>query len=153
MVYNHKEYQKQYQKAYRAKHREKIVERERKRRSENRERYNFYSIAWRQKSPENLEKARELCRKNVARVRVLRKQRLDELRQTGCSQCGIKEGIRLSFHHVEGNKSKEFNLSSAQTLSEERIDKELEKCVILCNSCHLKLHNPRQFRIYTRKRA
>jgi hypothetical protein len=105
---------------------------------------------WRLKHPEFF---KDINRKNVRRIRQKRKSKLDELRKIGCSRCGVTQGIRLCFHHIEGNKNKEFNLSSAQTFSQERIDEELKKCEILCNSCHMKLHNPQQFRVYTRKRA
>ena len=57
-----------------------------------------------------------------------------------CSQCGYDQcKDALDFHHVDPAE-KEFTLSAATTLSEQRIREEVSKCVVLCANCHREVH-------------
>jgi len=59
----------------------------------------------------------------------------------GCSICGYNENPRfLGFHHPDDNK--EYNVSEAvtQNMSLKNIKEEMDKCILLCGSCHPKLH-------------
>lgn len=61
-----------------------------------------------------------------------------------CSKCGYKRNAAaLEFHHIDPSK-KEIQISARElgNYSEERILKELEKCVLLCANCHREEHNP-----------
>ena len=51
-----------------------------------------------------------------------------------CQNCGSMDS--LEFDHTNA-KSKEFDLNDIRDGSEERILKELDKCVLLCRDCHL----------------
>lgn len=61
----------------------------------------------------------------------------------GCSVCGYhKCAAALEFHHP--NDDKEFNISCGlyrDNRSLEEIEKEMEKCVILCANCHKEEHS------------
>jgi hypothetical protein len=60
----------------------------------------------------------------------------------GCFLCGTIEG-RLIFHHLDPSKK---TLSLNRCIhSYETIEKEIEKCIILCNSCHTKLHQAMKY--------
>ena len=58
-----------------------------------------------------------------------------------CNRCGYNRCIEaLEFHH-ENPSQKDFNISSkGYTRSWERVQKELDKCVMLCANCHRELH-------------
>ncbi len=56
-----------------------------------------------------------------------------------CVKCGEQENICLEFHHLNPEK-KEFTIGSAVSRSWDVIEKELQKCVILCSNCHKKVH-------------
>lgn len=57
-----------------------------------------------------------------------------------CSECGYdKCRDALDFHHLDPAE-KEFALSAATTLSEQRIKEEVAKGVILCANCHREVH-------------
>ncbi len=58
----------------------------------------------------------------------------------GCSVCGYNKcASALDFHH---NGDKKFILATAPNngCSLEKIEKEMEKCIILCANCHRELH-------------
>jgi 5-methylcytosine-specific restriction endonuclease McrA len=61
-----------------------------------------------------------------------------------CSICGYKRNITaLTFHHNNPFK-KQFKLDvrslSNRTFS--KIERELQKCILVCHNCHAELHNP-----------
>lgn len=58
-----------------------------------------------------------------------------------CKLCGYKKSSRaLSFHHKDPDQ-KDFGLSArGLTRSWEKIQKELDKCVLLCANCHMEVH-------------
>jgi len=59
-------------------------------------------------------------------------------RRLGCQTCGAHSN--LVFHHVDPeSKSFEIGKSVGQDLA--TLKAELAKCIILCRSCHNKLHN------------
>lgn len=61
-----------------------------------------------------------------------------------CSTCGYNKNLSsLVFHHLDPTK-KDIHLD-ARTLANNSIDiinKELDKCILLCHNCHHELHNP-----------
>lgn len=65
------------------------------------------------------------------------KQRLGGI----CLMCKTKE--QLQFHHVDPT-TKEFDATRFHMVSRERWLAEVEKCVLLCRSCHTTLHNTGQ---------
>jgi len=75
-----------------------------------------------------------------------RRKRLGEMSREykggKCIICGYNKSSRaLVFHHLNP-EDKDFGLSSrGLTRSWERIQKELDKCVLLCANCHMELHD------------
>ena len=56
-----------------------------------------------------------------------------------CSECGATANLHV--HHVDPTKKK-FSISTgAYRVSLKELDIELEKCVLLCESCHNKKHH------------
>jgi hypothetical protein len=55
-----------------------------------------------------------------------------------CTQCGESDPVVLEFHHVE-KKDMDVAAMVAGGYSIERIQSELEKCVVLCANCHRKV--------------
>jgi len=55
-----------------------------------------------------------------------------------CKMCGYNEHPEiLVFHHLG---EKQFNVSNRLKLSWEKLQCELEKCVLLCPNCHALVH-------------
>lgn len=57
-----------------------------------------------------------------------------------CVQCGVTK--YLEFDHIDP-KQKSFVISNCTLVSKERLDKELEKCQLLCEKCHWEKHSAR----------
>jgi len=59
-----------------------------------------------------------------------------------CASCSFdKYSFALDFHHVNGGEDKDPDFSNMRYWSWERIEQELEKCVLLCAICHRAVHN------------
>ena len=70
--------------------------------------------------------------------RILLKPILINLKINGCAICGGH--YRLQFHHTNPeDKNFHINLSMTPKTNIE-IANELNKCILLCQSCHLKTH-------------
>jgi hypothetical protein len=55
-------------------------------------------------------------------------------------ECGYSKCVEaLEFHHVDP-KTKERAISRMQNYSKEAIQKEIEKCILLCCLCHREFH-------------
>ena len=67
------------------------------------------------------------------------KRRLKALELLGgqCVKCESKDGLQI--HHKDPSK-KSFTLASGWHHAWAKIEEELSKCEILCNSCHIKHH-------------
>lgn len=57
-----------------------------------------------------------------------------------CQVCGYSRSVRsLEFHHLDPAK-KDFGIGGC-SLAWGRIEKELDKCVLLCSNCHGEVHD------------
>lgn len=70
-----------------------------------------------------------------------RKLKAIKLKGGCCSKCDQKHPAALCFHHVDPSV-KSFNVDSRVfgNTKWEKIEKELDKCVLLCLNCHQILH-------------
>jgi len=62
---------------------------------------------------------------------------------SGCKKCGYdKHPSALDYHH-KNDKEKFADVSTmvTQGYSTERIQKEIEKCIVLCSNCHKEITN------------
>lgn len=59
-----------------------------------------------------------------------------------CSVCGYDTCIEaLEFHHLDQNL-KEFSISqNGHSRSWERVEREIQKCILLCANCHREEHS------------
>lgn len=79
-------------------------------------------------------------REAVTRNRVKAKQKAVDYKGGKCFNCGYSKcNDALEFHHIDGN-TKEFGISDGQTRKWERVEKELDKCVLVCANCHREIH-------------
>lgn len=77
--------------------------------------------------------------KAVTDWRIRTKEKAVEYKGGKCSVCGYDKCINaLCFHHINPHE-KDFTISG-RNLSWNRIQSELDKCVMLCSNCHIELH-------------
>lgn len=70
-----------------------------------------------------------------------RKLKMIAYKGGSCKLCGYNKNIKaLVFHHLDPHK-KDFNISGNSMLAWHKIEKELDKCVLLCHNCHTEVHD------------
>jgi hypothetical protein len=58
-----------------------------------------------------------------------------------CIRCGYSSSIdALDFHHVDPS-DKEMGWTRMRGLKMQTIEKELKKCICVCNRCHREIHS------------
>lgn len=81
------------------------------------------------------------CTRKKQREKYHKKQ--EELnnykKQLSCKKCGENRFYLLDFHHINP-KEKEYSISSNPNASFQTIQKEIEKCIVLCSNCHREFH-------------
>ena len=56
-----------------------------------------------------------------------------------CELCGYNKSLSaLTFHHVNSNE-KEFTIGG-KNYSKEKMIKEVDKCILVCQNCHCEIH-------------
>jgi hypothetical protein len=72
---------------------------------------------------------------------VIKNYILDIKKKSKCKFCDENHISCLQFHHLDKNE-KDFSISDVTQLgvSIEKVNLELEKCIIVCSNCHFKLH-------------
>lgn len=68
------------------------------------------------------------------------KETLDEIRASGCIECGATPDERvLHFHHRDPS-TKQFEIANWADHGEQALQDELKKCDVLCVECHREKH-------------
>ena len=82
----------------------------------------------------------EYLKRAVAKRRKAMRMRAIEYKGGKCSRCGYDRCLgALEFHHADGRK--DFGISQDRlTRSWSRIEKEIEKCILICANCHREEH-------------
>ena len=75
------------------------------------------------------------ARKNKLKIKCV------EYKGGKCERCGYNKCMRaLSFHHLDP-KQKDFQISGAHCRKWDIVQKELDKCILLCCNCHAEIHS------------
>ncbi|SRR6266498_4310479 len=84
---------------------------------------------------QNREKISKQQRENQAVRREENRIFIREVKNVPCADCGVKyPWYCMDFDHVQGEK--EFNVSMMIEKSRARIQKEIDKCEVVCSNCH-----------------
>jgi hypothetical protein len=77
------------------------------------------------------------------RVQIAKMQKFanDYKLEKGCCRCPENDPVCLDFHHEDPEK-KDIAVAIAvnRGWGQKRIQKEIDKCVVICANCHRKLH-------------
>jgi hypothetical protein len=79
------------------------------------------------------------CSVNERRYKL--KQKCVDYKGGKCEHCGYTGNIKVfNFHHIDPTE-KEFGISGAHCRSWKSLEKELNKCIMLCANCHIVEHD------------
>jgi hypothetical protein len=101
----------------------------------NKEERQAYNRAWKLANRDSVKQKVRLARdEQKAFVRMQKTGKV-------CATCGESDTTKLLFHHVD-KATKCFKLGNNSDLhTKQTILEEIAKCVLLCRSCHARLHN------------
>ena len=81
----------------------------------------------------------EMISKSVTKHRQNMKKLLVEYKGGKCELCGYDKSLSaLTFHHINPDE-KEFTIGG-KNYSKERMIKEVDKCILVCQNCHCEIH-------------
>jgi hypothetical protein len=109
------------------------------RRIEYQKEYNLHN---KEKIKNSTKKYREEHKLDLNQKKILHRAQFNDYWKTNlfCDHCGVTyQEKELHFHHLDPAK-KAFQISSMEYKSNLEIISELAKCIVLCNSCHHKMH-------------
>lgn len=89
----------------------------------------------------NKKKRREQARKSRKRAILRNRKFVEAYKIKHPCPCGEVEPCCLSFHHKNEDKVGNISDMANKGYSIKRLQKEINKCVVLCLNCHAKLHN------------
>lgn len=103
-------------------------------RAKNKEKISAYNRA-------NYLKTKEIRQERSAERRRQRKQFVTELKSKPCARCkGTFPPAAMDFHHLDP-ETKEMNIGARYAnLSMESLQKEIDKCILVCANCHRIIH-------------
>jgi hypothetical protein len=99
------------------------------RKIENAEWYERHGEQHRARVKQRLKAARVAARAYVAAI----------LGQSRCVYCGESDSKVLEFHHVKRKRNSVSKLAAGGA-SPERIQREIDRCEVVCANCHRRLH-------------
>jgi len=95
------------------------------------------SKKWYAKKKKKKEQSRKSRKRAVKRNRIY----VDAHKKDNPCPCGETKSCCLSYHHENDDKTGNISDMVNRGYGINRIQKEIDKCVILCLNCHAKLHN------------
>jgi predicted HNH restriction endonuclease len=101
---------------------------------------NYHRDWQRNKATDNPEWYEE---RKTQRTEKRRKKKAEWVKKFGglCEKCGLFwPDYVFEFHHLDPN-IKEKNPSQIFMLSDDKIEKELSKCIMVCSNCHRIVHH------------
>ena len=80
-------------------------------------------------------------KRKALKAREFKQECLNYLGTNCCSKCGYNNNIvALDFHHLDPTE-KEAGLASMGRALNNKVKKELDKCIVLCANCHREEHD------------
>lgn len=98
---------------------------------------------WRDKAAGRRRSECKNCHNNYVKAKYKERQQDIEMIKSNlcCAKCGDSRGYVLDFHHKDPDKKSD---GVAQMLRNntpwEKIEEEMEKCIVLCANCHREFH-------------
>ena len=98
---------------------------------QNKEKIKQYQNEYRKSNAEKLKDC-------IIKRSINKRQKLDSYK-TLCIKCGENRFYLIDFHHIDPS-TKCFTIGNSYRCNDEKIKKEVSKCVCLCANCHREFH-------------
>ena len=79
------------------------------------------------------------CANRIESERYQMKKTYIDEQKLSCAKCGDTRTYVLDYHHKDSTE-KEFTIGKMKKGSLELIQKEIDKCIVLCANCHREFH-------------
>ena len=79
------------------------------------------------------------CANEIEKQRYRKKKEYIDNQKIQCAKCGETRTYVLDYHHKDSN-DKDFTIGKIKKGSLDLIQKEIDKCVVLCANCHREFH-------------
>lgn len=90
--------------------------------------------------PRQKQKCKKCHNKRTAKAGQIKRIKAIELLGGCCQHCGYNKCYSaLEFHHIDPTL-KDVNYATMRGWSFERIEEELQNCILLCANCHREVH-------------
>ena len=99
----------------------------------------FYKHGYNSKGEQTYRSDCKECQRKYDLMRKNERENYINAQKIACMKCGETDKSKLHFHHKDPSQ-KEFTIGKMRNYSLEKIQKEINKCVVLCASCHKKFH-------------
>lgn len=75
------------------------------------------------------------------KTRLEKQNQIQDIKKqsSGCLKCEEKRIHLLDFHHLDPSK-KTFQIGQGESKGWDRVQAEIEKCILLCKNCHADFH-------------
>jgi hypothetical protein len=91
------------------------------------------------------------AKENTTKRQIYNKERARKYLGGKCVKCGFNKYQRsLDIHHLDPSK-KDPKFRSCRSWKWERLEKELQNCVLLCKNCHAAYHDGEYTDIYAKE--
>lgn len=107
---------------------------------------------WRDKSKGTRRAECKDCHTNYMKQRYAEKQNIIEEQKSlqHCAKCGESRGYLLDYHHLNPNeKDNTIARMTSNKYKIEDIQKEIQKCIVLCANCHREFHHFEKYKNMT----
>lgn len=84
------------------------------------------------------------CQREYDLTRLHKQAEFINAQKHECAKCGENDKTKLHFHHIDP-RQKEFTIGKMRNYPLEKVQREIDKCIVLCAHCHKTFHNLNQF--------
>jgi len=89
----------------------------------------------------NKKRQKDSSKRSKKRVIARNRKFIEEYKISHPCECGMTEAYCLSFHHESDDKAANVSDMVSRGYGIKKIQKEIDKCVVLCLNCHARLHH------------
>ena len=99
----------------------------------------FYKHGLNSKGEQTYRSDCKACQQKYDKKRLDTRVKFANNQKQSCAKCGDTRTYILQFHHKDPS-TKDFTIGDMRNYSLDKIQKEIDKCIVLCANCHIEFH-------------